>query len=596
MFTTPQRVDPEKLKQAAQVEKLLKKLEAFLQEPSGTEGLSNNELLNTNLQKIPTDKRPAVKEARKALMELVMNEYKMPIKNALLDNVVRKIRSGLSDEDKGTGADIGIEGIVLRDQQTGEQIKIVDKDIFTAINTFNQSIRQTVQSSLTTVDPDSPLEQRGGLVGELRIRIAELFGNREMAKASNTRKVLEPLKGKSPEEAIENMAKSMGAIEDHEAIKKKILAMVSDTASQLKSKLEEFKANQKNYKLQLTNGKEISLSDDTIKRTLLTFAEARKNLLIIFDHLKQTTTLAQILAVLYGGQAKAVHAPKIDEGLLLEKKVKRKTTQAQDVDRHEYDKRDVFQLVNSYLATVFMTMLVWHEDDKPGMRILRDRKNMGLKNWSSDMSPFNHWGYVIWRNNKPDLKKQLSKKVQHELFATTRQIQAPRWRFLHIDFSTNRDVKVDWADHRKTLQRLIDLTRLRSDRLNTLLDKLIRFPDLSHDEKLSAVKKLHTFAMQFVPRSVMLSRLKIIERALTNGKDDQMVTESKLLKSISALAEDEGGEGVYTQPVSVAGTTSAAIAPVQSRVAREATIIKRKRNPSVKRLTMKFPDPRKENE
>lgn len=598
-FTTPQAVDSSHLKAESHIDQHLQKLEAWLGTASGFYGMSNKELLTVNLQQVDKEKRASVKQARQDLLAKVQTEFKLPIKQALLDKVVRKIRSGLSDENLSKDEDIGIEGIILRDPKSGAQIKIVDKDIFTTINKFNQAARQSVQSALNTVDPDAPLESRGGIVGQLRIRIAELLGNRELAKSSNVRKALEPIKGGSPEEAIKNFADSMRGIDDFQMTKKKILAMVSETAKELKQKLEDFKEHQDEYRLKLKNGKEMGLSKDTVKRTLLTFAEARRNLETMFEKIKSTQGLPQLLAVLYGSQAKAVHAVEdLEESLILEKK----TANKGDVDRSEYEHRDSFQLLNAYLATVFMSMVIYHENDTQGIRLLRDRSNMGLKRWSADMSPLNHWGYVIWKNAKPDVKKQLPKKVQQELYGATRHILSAWWRFLHMDFSYSKDVKVDWEDHRKTLQRLIDLTGLRSDRLNSLLDWMVRWPELTYDEKVKAMGRLYLFTMQFVPRSTLLVRIRVMQQNLllnATGTNTQMVAEGNLLKSI-ALAEDEGESGgdFAGEPVNAitTATTAAAVAPQPNRVGNRQ-VVKRKRNPEVvKKLTMKFPDPRKTDE
>lgn len=589
-FTTPQTVDSSHLKQASHVDSLLQKLEGFLHKQSGMHGMTNMELLTVNLQQVDKEKRQFVKQARADLLAKVQTEYKLPIKQALLDKVVRKIRSGLTDTEASGDEDIGIEGIVLRDPKTGNQIKIVDKDVFTTINKFNQSARQSVQSALNTVDPDAPIEARGGLVGQLRIRIAELLGNRDLAKQSNVRKALEPIKGASPEDTIKNFAASMAGVDDFEMTKKKILAMTMETAQELKAKLEEFKEHQSDYRLKLKNGKEMGLSKDTVKRTLLTFAEAKRNLTNLFDKIKSTQSLAQLLAVLYGSQAKAVH--QIEE---LEESLLEAVKHTGDVDRSEYEHRDAFQLWNAYLATVFMSMLIYHENDPQGMRILRDRSNMGLKKWSKEMSPLNHWGYVIWRNAKPDVKKQLTKKTQQELFHVTRHITPAWWRFLHMDFSYNKDVKVDWSDHRRTLERVINLSGLRSERLNSMLEWMVLWPELKYDDKVKAMHRLYMYAMQFVPRSDLFVRLRVMQQNLllnATGTNDQMVTEG-LLKSIAEEADAPAGDA-YSQPVAatVNATTAAAVASQPTRVGAR-TIVKRKRNPEVvKRLTMKFPDPR----
>ncbi len=593
-FTAPHKIDSAHLQVQSHISELIQKLETFLDQDSGV-GMTNRELAAVNLQKVDKEQRESIKQQRTELLAKIQTEFKLPIKNALLDKVVRKLRSGLTDKAVSDSEDIGIEGIVLRDPETGNQIKIVDKDVFTAINKFNQHARQTVQSALNTLDPDASSESRGGLVGEMRIRIAEALGNRDLAKASNARKALEAVKGNSPEETIKNFADSMRGIDDFIATKKKILAIVSDTAKQLKEKLGSFKEHQSEYRLKLKNGKEIGLSQDTVKRTLLTFAEARKHLVETFEQLKKTKTLAQLVAALYGHHARTLHQPvDLEESMIFEKRATHG-----DVDRSEYHGKDKFQILNAYLSTVFMSMLIFHESDTIGMRILRDRKNMALKRWSRDMSPLNHWGYVVWRNSKPDVKKDLPKKVQADLFTCTRHIMQPWWKFLHMDFSYSKDVKVDWSDHRRTLQRLIDLAGLRSDRLNSLLDWMVRWPELTHDEKVKAISKLYFHAMQFVPRSVLFNRVRIIQQNLlinATGTNTQMVVESNLLKSVVAITENDGDASQEvsnsSNEFSVA-TTSSSVSSVPHKIGNRV-IVKRKRNPEVVNvLKMKFPDTRK---
>jgi len=593
-FVSPHTIDSAKLAAETQVQSKLDSLEKFLQGKSQINSMTNWQLMSVNLQQVPKENRASVKQARAELMAEVQTKYKLPIKQVLLDKVTTKSKLADDSEDG-----IGIEGIVLRDPETGDQIKIVDKDVFTTINKFNQHPRQIIQSALNTVDPDSPVESRGGLLGQLRINIAELLGNRELAKASNARKAMEPFKGDSPEQTIKNFVDSMKGIDDYQAVKKKILAMTAQTAQDLKTKLQEFKDNRDAYLLKLKNGKEIGLSDDVVKRTLLTFAEAKKNLTSLFDKIKATKSLAQLIAVLYGSQAKILHQTQnLEESLVFEKSA----PLFGDISKDEY-KKDTYHLLNSYLAVVLLSTLVHYENDVQGLRFLRDRAHMMLKSWSDRMSPLNHWGYAIWRNTKPDVKKILDKKTQAEVHQVTKAILPIAWKNLHRELSYSKDVKIHWEEHHKMLLRLVNLAGLRSDRLNRLLDWIFNWPTLAYDDKVKALNGLYLFSMRFVPKSVLFVRLRIIQQNLllnATGMNDQMVTEGSLLKTISSLTEEgEGGDvGADTQqghPVSVA-TTSANVASLPVRVGNRQ-IIKRKRNPeSVKRLTMKFPDPRKDQE
>lgn len=592
-FIAPQRMDAAKLKQESGIEPMLKKLQSFLKQDSTVPGYTNQMLAALSLNTVPKEEREAVKQARIELLAQLQTEYKLPIKNAVLSKTGTK--SGLAADDITPDEDVGIEGIVLRDPSTGKQVKVVDKDIFTAINRFNQSMRGEVQSALNSTDPDAPLESRGGLLGALRIEIAAALGNRELAKPSNVRKLIEPIKGTSPEEAIKNFAKSMN-ISDFIGVKKKILALAANTAKKLNEKLEFFKENKENYKLKLKSGKEIGLSDETIKKTLLTFAEARRNLIELFDKLKVAKTPAALLAVLYGNSARAVHQTKgLTEEMLFEKRRARTS----EISISEFERKDTFQLVNSYMATVMMAMIIYHTDDTIGMRDLRDRKNYLMRSHNDDMSPLNHWGYVIWRGNKPDLKKHVQTTATAEILHATKKIPTAWWKYLHMDFSFDKKVTVDWAEHKRTLIRLVALTGQRTDRLNTLLDLSVRFDKLDLKEQKHAIKMLQTFAYRFVPRSRLLSRIRFIANGLKDAKEP--IVAEGLLRKIAALSEegegDAGGTEVNTTVNgATSGTAMGAISSLPAKIfggARKTVMMKRNKDPQFTRGLLKFKDTRK---
>lgn len=601
-FISPSKIDTAKLAAESGVDPELKKLESFLNAESSMPGKTNLELSQLNLTSVQTDQRVAAKKMKADVLAQIMTQFKLPIKNALL--VKSSGKSSLAAKDIKPDEDVGIEGIVLRDPNTGKQVKVVDKDVFTAINRFNQSMRGEVQSSLNTTDPDAPLESRGGLVGQLRIRIADTLGNRELAKPANVRKIMAPIKGDSATAAIKNLAKSLTAAEDFEGIKKKILAMTSETYKELAEKLAWFKENKQNYRLKLKSGKEIGLSDETVKKTLLTFAEARRNLGEQYEKMKACTTLEQLLAVLYGPSANAVHN-QVQESLLFEKRKPKKSRKGTsiatgEISVTEFKGKNTLHLVNAYMATVFMTMVLFKADDKPGLKLAHDAKNYLLTKHNADMSPMNHWGTVIWRHK--DFK--LEPAAQLALGKVTKEIPTPWWKNLHFDFSKNNEVVIRWKEHAKTLRQLMDLSGVRSDRLNTLLDLSLRFDKLDVDEQRSALKKLIAFAHLFVSRSKLIPRLKFIEKHLKEPMAEG------LLRTLAALVEDDGGsapdggggfEVGQTSNGAPGGTTAASIGSNPQRLfgGKRKTELRR-RDPEaiarVKKMKLKFKDPRRHTE
>jgi hypothetical protein len=589
-FTGAQRVDPSKLKDI-NLTSHLDALEKFLNEPAGVEGveLTNGDLLFTSLGSIKVDVRPQAKDKKAEITAKIMTDFKLPVKKELLDNYVSKIKPALSDSDLTSDEDVGIEGVVLRDPTNGELIKLVDKDNFTTINSFNHAIRNQISGVVKTLDPNAPLEARGGILGNMKISIADLLGNAELSRGGTAKRAFAAVKGATPVDTVKAFSAQL-EIDDFLGAKRKILALVQRAAMDLKTLLEDFKEHKDEFRLKLKNGRVIGITPEIEKRTLLAFAESRRNILELFDKIKKTKTVAQVIAVLYGHHAKAVHtvgdSEPVAEGLLFESKY--------DTDKARYSGKDAWTILNIYLATVMMSVIIYATKDAKGLRMLKDKTNYKLTSWSKEMSPLNFWGYPVWRASQPAVKKLIGNKNSQQIYKVARRAPAAAARYLHMDLSFGKDVPIDWSDHKKTLKLLQQFEGLNVDRINTLLDGVFDFEALSHDKQVKTIAKLYYYVQQFIPTSPLFIRLKAIQEELllnANGENDQMVQEMKLLAEVNSLVEDDGDSTPQNQGSSLEVATksadTASNTPAMPNKARK--VVKRKRNPDVKKA--KFPKP-----
>ena len=309
-FVGVQKIDGSKLRQV-DVSKQLNALNTFLKKKAGLPGsdITNFELLTSSLGSFDKTIRPQAKDLKAKLAAQVMTDFKLPIKKELLSKFVHQVKSPLAADDLTPDEDIGIEGVVLRDpSNSDEQVKLVDKDTFTTINQFNHTVRASVNGMIRTTDLEAPLESRGGLLGELKIMIADLLGNREMARTQGAKKIFTTLKGKTPEETVKNVANELTGGDDYLGTRRKIMAMIDATLEKLATMLNDYKANKDNFQLKLKSGKTLGHSPEIIRRTLLTFAESKRDLVELREKTAKTKNLAQLTAVLYGKIAKAVHS------------------------------------------------------------------------------------------------------------------------------------------------------------------------------------------------------------------------------------------------------------------------------------------------
>lgn len=599
-FTGAQRVDPSMLKDL-KLEKHIDELEAYLREPAGLESapeLTNLELLQNSLGSIPIADRPAAKDKKIEVTAKVMTGFRLPIKKELLDNYISKIKPALGDKDATADEDVGIEGVVLRDPTSGDLIKIVDKDSFTTINSFNHTIRNQISGVVKTLDGNAPLEARGGILGHMKIQIADLLGNKELARGATAKKAFASVKGETPVDTVKAFSANL-EIDDFLGTKRKLLALIQQASIDLKALLEDFKDNKDNFQLKLKNGKTIGISKEIEKRTLLVFAESRRNVLELFDKVKVAKTIAQVVATIYGHLAKAVHSGKSEEDTPVSESLLQLFEKKFDTDKSLYHNKDSYTLMNIYFATVFMSVIIYQTSDTRGIRMLKDKTHYKLNAWSPLMSLLNFWGYPVWRASSPAVKKLVGPKVSSSLFKVARRAAPSMPRYLHMDLSFGKDVPIEWADHKKTMRILQQLEGMNVDRINMLVENVFEYQNLTYDQQVKTISKLFYYVQQFTPNSPLFVRLKAIQDTLllnATGENEQMVQEMKLIADVNSLVEEEDADAGASQTVGQVDTITRAQDTASDDgvgIKRSRKVEKRKRNPDVKKP--KFPRPEPED-
>jgi hypothetical protein len=598
-FVGAQKIDTAHLK-TTDVSKQLQALNTFLQAEAGVPGrqMTNFDLATASLGSFDKEIRPTAKEMRNKVLATIMTQFKLPIKKELLDKFVAKIKSPLASSDLTPDEDIGIEGVVLRDPENGEQIKLVDKDTFTTVNQFNHAVRGTLSGVIKTVNPEASMEARGGLLGALKITIADLLGNVELARTQGAKKIFATLKGKNAEETVKNVAKQLVGGDDYLGTKKKIQALIENTQQTLAQALKDFKDHKDEFQLKLKNGKSMGYTAEVIRRTLVSFAEAARDLSELHEKVGGTKNIAQLVALLYGRIAKAVHAVEdepaevaesLKEEVLLEKRM---TT-----DKAAYAGKDAWTILNTYFAVYMQAAVITKAGNKEGIRVLRDKTHMRLQSWNKEMSPLNFWGYVVWRAGTPAVRKLIGPKAAAEIFKHARQCPSSLWKFMHMDLSYGKEVPIEWHEHRQALAFLQRTPGMNIDRVNSLLEGVMKYDTLDHDAKVKFHAKLFYYTQQFAPMSPLTHWVRMVYDQLlftpNEPKDpNDPITEMKLLQQVAnSITEDGEAAPASGAGATGAATTSGAIANYAQPLFGERRIIKRvKRNPDIVRV--KFPRPK----
>ena len=261
----------------------------------------------TNFAVMKSAKRD-LSDEKKKIQDLVQTKYKLGIKNKILNQLVRKIKPSFQGDD----GDAGVEGVVFLNTKTQKQFKVVDKDIFTTINKFNYQIRNNVSGQVKTDDPLATLAQKGGVFGSAKLRIAKLFNIQGFGAGGGTKRVFKKYEGKTPDDTLLNFCNALGDINVN-AFKNKIEHVLKNAIAELDAHLTDFKKNSKTYSLELKNGKTIKYSKEIIDRTLLVFAETRKNIEELMKQISEVQSTQQLVSCLFGAKIKNLHGDVNDD-------------------------------------------------------------------------------------------------------------------------------------------------------------------------------------------------------------------------------------------------------------------------------------------
>lgn len=253
---------------------------------------------------------PSSFKTKKAFLDAT-RQFKLPIKEKFLNSVVRSLKPALRDTDVESSEDIGIEGVVLLDPNTGKQTKIVDKSVFTLINQFNYAIRNQIKgrgvnisnwADLFTVFDASinPNPHTSSLYDDMLTRINEVVGIPGLEKYMGITRTLK--KFNSPEEFVKNWK-----IQNMDRAKPEIAGAIQEGIRDLNKARDQFTKEWKKYRLKLNSGREIYYTEEIKNRTLMVFAETLQELQGLLRDVQNAQTLADLAVAIFGKQLKAIN-------------------------------------------------------------------------------------------------------------------------------------------------------------------------------------------------------------------------------------------------------------------------------------------------
>lgn len=249
---------------------------------------------------------PSKFNTKKAFAEAA-SKFMLPIKERLLDDILRTMKPSLRDTEVEPHEDFGIEGIVVMDPKTGKQFKLVDRSVFTIINQFNHAIRNEIkQTSHFNKEAYSHLYHEfnastgvsGSIYDAMLRELAQAIGIPGLSSYMGITRTIK--KYDSPEAFVRAFPQDVNKLRSH------VTQALNAGLQHLGESKKHFEENWKSYILKLGNGREIKYSKEVYSRTLLTYAEAFKDLAEMLKSVQNSRTITEIANALFGKQLKAI--------------------------------------------------------------------------------------------------------------------------------------------------------------------------------------------------------------------------------------------------------------------------------------------------
>ena len=165
-FTTPGVLSSAAFNDGAfqqSIEKYIEEFNEWLRKNSYISSMTNEDLLNVQLNKIAVNDREAYKDARAQAIAKA-SDYKSKIKKLINEQAKNAMNFAIGGEEQ--------EGLVVRDTSTGSMTKIVDKEEFTQKNRHNWKYRELAEDGLSCDDGTFV----HGVVDSFFITLADTFG------------------------------------------------------------------------------------------------------------------------------------------------------------------------------------------------------------------------------------------------------------------------------------------------------------------------------------------------------------------------------------------------------------------------------------
>lgn len=240
-------------------------------------------------------------KTKKALAE-ASKERILPIKEILLDRIVRTFSPSLRDCDVSPSEDFGIEGVVILDPNTGKQTKLVDKTSFMLINQFFYATRNYIRNTSwfkienyegTYKTFNANLQEIPNAYNFTLMRLSEILGIPDLGDYRRISRAIKKF------QTVDDFIEAWIVPNDLKRLKSSISTTLNDGLIMMEEAKEVFDRTWKDNILVLNNGKEIRYTDEVYKRTISMIDEVRYGMVHALVDVHNSQNFTDIAYALY---------------------------------------------------------------------------------------------------------------------------------------------------------------------------------------------------------------------------------------------------------------------------------------------------------
>ena len=266
-------------------------IEKFLSTKDIFSGQSYRVILETPLNKIPNWVKPGtwktvkeyIKEHKEVIQQLLLDNHVLPLKETLLNKLVRNTSSAFGPTISEGG---WIEGVVLRHVDTGRMVKLVDKDVFGSIREQAWAHRNKLTESAKSIDGNH------SFLAGIYVAMATALGHPTLGTMQAKNYLRKS--GKITEEIVTNLSADINFIE----VRDYWLGLLEYKENQLQEELSKYEKETSN----ISENVQRQLGDAVKKRTLETFAQTFQKMYELKEATIQTKCAADLITILVGKQ------------------------------------------------------------------------------------------------------------------------------------------------------------------------------------------------------------------------------------------------------------------------------------------------------